>query len=186
MFGILTHADFELQTIEEARALSAFISNFYREPARIIVGLAALLINAVEHGNLGIGYDEKSRLVSEGTLDDEIAHRLASKENANKKVRVNLVRDPDKIVVYIRDEGQGFDWKAYMDFDPSRVTDPNGRGIAMANIMVPGAIEYLGKGNEVRYIINLKEEGQQAAPSQAGNFTIREQAPSSPESSNNF
>lgn len=186
MFGIITSAEFELQTIDQARALAAFISNFYSEPARVIVGLAALLMNAIEHGNLAIGYEEKSRLVSEGAFETEVENRLASPAYASKKVRVSLNHTPEKITVHIRDDGTGFDWQSYIDFDPRRVTDPNGRGIAMANIMVPGAIEFIGKGNEVKYIINLKDQWADTMPQQlkSENFRVVEKKPE--ETQSNF
>jgi hypothetical protein len=49
----------------------------------------------------------------------------------------------------IQDEGDGFDWQKYLDFDPERAFDPHGRGIAMARMMSFDALEYQGKGNTV-------------------------------------
>ena len=46
-------------SLAEAEDLSCFIANFFPEPTKILLGIAALLINAVEHGNLQISYDEK-------------------------------------------------------------------------------------------------------------------------------
>ena len=43
----------------------------------------------------------------------------------------------------------GFDWQAYIDFDPRRAFDPNGRGIALARKLSFKRIEYLGCGNRV-------------------------------------
>ena len=48
------------------------------------------------------------------------------------------------------------DWNEYIDFDPSRMIDPNGRGIAMAKIMNPDGIEYWGKGNVVVYKMPMR------------------------------
>lgn len=161
----ITHgAVFSVRTIEEARSCAAFIANFYEEePARVIVGVAALIINGIEHGNLGLGYERKNELVISGDWDAEVASRLALPENKNKYVYVTLERDGGKVRVKIQDQGQGFNWKSFIDFDPSRVTDPNGRGIAMANIMVPGKIEYQGTGSEVIYTIDPSIAEQEEA-----------------------
>ncbi|NDF11948.1 MAG: response regulator, partial [Proteobacteria bacterium] len=153
---VIQKEEFSIRTIDEAQMLATHISNFYSDPARVVVGIAALLTNAIEHGNLGIGYEQKSQLVNkgQGEWEKEVERRLGLPENANKKVVVQLAKEGKKISIHIKDQGQGFNWKTYMDFDPRRVTDPNGRGIAMANIMVPGTIEYLGSGNEVVYTID--------------------------------
>jgi hypothetical protein len=45
------------------------------------------------------------------------------------------------------DQGAGFDWQRYLDFDPERATDPNGRGIAMARLMSFESLSYSGCGN---------------------------------------
>jgi hypothetical protein len=54
------------------------------EPRSAVYGLNELLINAVEHGNLGITYDEKIKLVVEGRLESEIERRLALPQNQAK------------------------------------------------------------------------------------------------------
>jgi anti-sigma regulatory factor (Ser/Thr protein kinase) len=62
---------------------------------------------------------------------------------------VILARDAGGITLTIRDEGDGFAWQKYLDFDPERAFDPNGRGIAMARMMSFDAVEYQGNGNTV-------------------------------------
>ncbi len=44
------------------------------------MGLSELLVNAIEHGNLEIGYDEKSRLLQSEGWQGEIDRRLALPE----------------------------------------------------------------------------------------------------------
>ncbi len=170
VMAITKYSEFEYRTLGEARALAAHIGSFFPDSSRIVVSLASLMINAVEHGNLGIGYDKKLELLTEGKSDweEEISKRVASPENAGKCVRVSMKREGNKTMVHIKDQGKGFNWKPYLDFDPSRITDPNGRGIAMAHIMSPGCIAYVGNGSEVVYTIDPekiakdKEMGEEA------------------------
>lgn len=164
----IKNSEFEIQTFNEARRLANYLARFTAEPSKYVVSLTALMINAIEHGNLGLGFEEKNRLITEREYDQEIEKRLNDPENMKKKVRVELRREPDdSFSVTIEDEGQGFDWSEYVDFDPTRVTDPNGRGIAMAFIMNPEGIKYFGKGNKVLYKIPNVENEDDASTTQA-------------------
>ncbi len=153
--GMLTSASFEFKTLDEARSIASLVSNACPEPAGIVMGLTELLINAVEHGNLGITYAEKSILNEQGTWVNEVNTRLQLVENINKTASVNFLRSPDYIEITVIDQGEGFDWKEYMDFDPDRVMDNHGRGIAVANKLSFSAVEYKGKGNEVCATLNI-------------------------------
>jgi DNA-binding response OmpR family regulator len=57
--------------------------------------------------------------------------------------------EADTVQIRIRDQGQGFDWTPYLDFNPERAFEPHGRGIAMARLSSFDDLEYLGDGNEV-------------------------------------
>jgi len=149
LMSLLRHAVFEFKTLREARSLGALISHAYPDPEKIVMGLTELLINAVEHGNLGISYDEKSELLLQGTWLQEIERRLVLPEYAKKKALLELSYQGNIIALTISDEGQGFNCKNYMDFDPERVMDNHGRGIAMANILSFSEVAYQGKGNVV-------------------------------------
>lgn len=147
--------EISLRTLDEARTLAAALANFYPQPQRVLLGLSELLINAVEHGNLGISYNEKSLLLREGTWETEIGRRLALPENAGKTVSVQLELMPEDIRLIITDCGDGFAWKKYLDISPERAFDPNGRGIAMSRMISFDALEYQGKGNCVMTTVNL-------------------------------
>jgi len=154
--GMLKSAVFEFKTLEEARSIASLISNACPEPARIVMGLTELIVNAVEHGNLGISYDEKSTLNELGTWVEEVNKRLQLSEYKNKIASVDFRRHADTIEITIIDQGQGFDWKTYMDFDPNRLMDNHGRGIAIASQLSFTSVEYRGIGNEVcaRLVLN--------------------------------
>ncbi len=154
--GLLKSANFEFKTLEEARSIASLISNACPEPASIVMGLSELMINAIEHGNLGITYKEKSILNSNGNWEEEVNQRLLSSENNHKLATLQFRRYVDAIEITVIDQGQGFDWKTYMDFDPERVMDNHGRGIAVANNLCFTSVEYIGIGNEVcaRLVLN--------------------------------
>ena len=148
---------FELhfQSMEESRLATTLISKACPDPLKVGMGLSELLLNAVEHGNAGISYDEKGEINTAGTLVAEVARRLALPENSNKKVTVHFERKRDAIHIIIQDEGLGFEWQKYLQMDPDRAFDNHGRGIAMAGIMSFDQIEYRGTGSEVLAVINL-------------------------------
>lgn len=145
--NLLSHGEFVFQTLAEAHDLAAALSGLCQEPESASVGLIELLINAVEHGNLGITYDEKSELRKNFNWEEEVARRLSLPEYASRKARIALVHQGDKLEFTVTDEGAGFDWNKYLDFDPERAFDLNGRGIAMANKFSFSSLQYQGKGN---------------------------------------
>ena len=151
--NVLQRGEFQLHTLPEARSLAMYLSNFYPEPQRVFLGILELLINAVEHGNLGITYQEKSELLKSGQWESEVTRRLELPGYANKNVEVLVEHIADKIKLTIRDEGQGFESRKYMDISPERAFDPNGRGIALSRMTSFDFLEYNEKGNQVVAIV---------------------------------
>jgi CheY-like chemotaxis protein len=154
--GMLKSATFEFNTLDEARSIASIVSNACPEPTTTVMGLTELMINAVEHGNLAISYDEKSRLNDSGTWSEEVNNRLQLTENSHKTASIIFQRHADYIEITVTDQGEGFDWKTYMDFDPERAMDNHGRGIAIANKLSFTSVEYKGIGNEVCARLHIK------------------------------
>jgi len=146
---LIKNSSFEFQTLEEANHLTTFIANFYPDPEGVIFGISELLVNAVEHGNLGITYDEKTELITQDKWLAEVNNRLEDPIHAEKKVRVDFSRSDTEISLRIEDEGKGFDWQRYLDLSPSRAHHSHGRGIAMSKMMSFDFLEYEGSGNIV-------------------------------------
>lgn len=153
---MLHSAAFTFHTLHEAKELALLLADVSMNPERTVSGYSELLVNAVEHGNLGITYAEKSQLLSEDRWAEEIEKRLKSPLHAGQAVEVVLDKGPDTLTVTITDQGQGFDWQKYMQFDPARAFDLNGRGIAMSSELSFDHLEYLGKGNSVVTTVKLK------------------------------
>jgi DNA-binding response OmpR family regulator len=148
-FGLMKAARFQFRTGAEARELSSVLAAMTARPDNVALGLSELLLNAVEHGNLGISYREKSELLLAGKLQDEIQRRLEASPWAARWAAVDVERGDQGVRFCITDEGDGFDPTCYLDLDPARALDPNGRGIAMARLISFSTLEYQGKGNVV-------------------------------------
>ncbi|MBF0398371.1 MAG: response regulator [Desulfobacterales bacterium] len=156
-FTLMTKGIFEFRTLKEGYNLATLLANVCPEPSKAATGLWELLVNAVEHGNLGITYDEKSQLNEQNQWNDEVERRLCLPENISKKVIVNFDRIDNEIKILIKDQGKGFDWNSYLELSPDRAFDNHGRGIAMAKMFSFDSIDYLGAGNEVIAVITAKK-----------------------------
>jgi len=153
--NLLSSGCFEFQTLAQARALSTVLAKICPDPDMNGLGLMELMINAIEHGNLGISYTDKSALNLSGEWESEVLRRQDMPEYKDKTARVSFKRTTDEITIDIQDDGPGFDFTQYLDFDPARAFDSHGRGIAMANQTSFDKLTYLGSGNHVRVQIRL-------------------------------
>lgn len=150
--SILKHierAEFWFSTQNEARDLALLAANVAPSPERVVLGLTELMLNAIEHGNLGITYAEKTLLINDNALDAEVERRLGLPEYARRRARLMIDHSGTSVHFVIRDEGAGFDWLPFIDMSPHRAFDTHGRGIAMSKLLSFDNLEYRGCGNEV-------------------------------------
>lgn len=152
-FAQLVEGTFRFRTREEADFLSVAIANSSTDPERAI-HLSEILLNAIEHGNLGITYDEKTSLIENDILNQEVQRRLALPEYVNKFVTLTVKRDDDGILAIVKDEGKGFAFRKFLKMDAARVFDNHGRGIALTGEYLK--LEYRGNGSEVAVTIPSK------------------------------
>jgi CheY-like chemotaxis protein len=152
---LIENATLSIRTVDQARDTAAVFVNACPDPEAVIIGLTELLVNAVEHGNLGITYEDKTQLNATGTWEREIKRRLALPENAEKRVELRMERTSAELRFTIRDEGPGFDWQKYLEVHPQRAFDNHGRGIAIARAMSFDRVEYRGTGSEVMAVVKL-------------------------------
>lgn len=152
---LISSVEYRFVTMEDISSLVPVLAAMCPVPDVVAPGLSDLMVNAVEHGNLGVSYQEKSHLKWEGDWEAEIAHRLTLPQFANRVATIRLERKSDSVVFTIADQGDGFEWNKFLSFDPDRAFDPNGRGIAMAKMMSFTTLEYQGKGNVVVASISL-------------------------------
>jgi hypothetical protein len=153
---LLLHGRFCYRTLHEANLLAQFIAKACPNPRLSIMGISELLINAVEHGNLSIGSEEKAELQHQNKWMEEIERRLNLPENKDKWVEIEIVRNETELRITVTDQGKGFDWQAFEKRHPNDPLSTHGRGILLAKQLVFKSLEYSGKGNIVTGVINLK------------------------------
>ncbi len=152
-FAQLVEGTFRFRTPEEGEFLAVSIANSSPDPEKTIF-ISELLSNAIEHGNLGITYDEKTTLIENDALGLEVRRRLALPEYAGKHVTLRLVRSKAGLRIVIKDEGKGFEFRKYLKLDETRVFHNHGRGIALTSEYLK--LEYQGNGSEVVVTVPLK------------------------------
>lgn len=138
------------QTPTQAKYIAAFLSQLTADSERSYLGLWELFINAIEHGNLEISHEEKSVLLSSQTLNDVTMQRLSDEKFKNHYVRVSFLIDEGNISFDIKDDGKGFHWEPFLSVEEARISENNGRGIAVAYEMSFDELTYLERGNRVQ------------------------------------
>jgi two-component system, cell cycle response regulator len=148
------------RTLDEARKLAISLGKICPHIENAIIGLAELMFNAVEHGNLDINYDEKTLLEKENRFLSEIERRLKLPEYKDKIATISWERTEREILFTIEDQGNGFNCQPYMEVEPERLLDNHGRGIIMAQLTSFSKLQYLGRGNRVQATIPLVRSGE--------------------------
>lgn len=154
----MRNGTFAFSNLEEVRELALLIAQTCPDPEKAILGLSEILINAIEHGNLAIGYDKKTQLINDGKWEEEVQHRLTLDNYKNKEAILSFKKDRAGIHITVKDEGIGFDWKQYLTITPDRANHSHGRGIAIAATVCFNKLEYRGNGNEVYLLIDQHSE----------------------------
>lgn len=124
----------------------------------IRVGIREILINAIEHGNLEITNEEKTKFLQEGIYQDIIKERLNNPKYKNRKVSVEYKFTENEIIYKIADEGNGFDVQKYLNRKDIHLSDSmHGRGIFIAKNAFD-KILYNKKGNSTILIKRIESD----------------------------
>jgi len=112
--------------------------------------LEELLTNAMEHGNAGITYDEKTRLQDGGfSIQDLVEDRMGRSPWKGRRVTLAYGISPLSSRFTITDEGQGFDTSQIPTGDDmAGLGLSHGRGIYLS-MNSADAMAYSPRGNEV-------------------------------------
>jgi DNA-binding response OmpR family regulator len=114
------------------------------------VGIEEMIVNAVEHGNLGINFAEKAEAIEAGTLRELLSERLRG-EGAARVVTIASRLTRERFEITIGDEGEGFDWQALPGVEAGNLLAFNGRGIFLTKIYFD-EVRYNQRGNEVTLV----------------------------------
>ncbi len=133
------------------------------EISMIRIGLREIIVNAIEHGNLGITYTEKSELLNAGNYQEEIQRRLTEEECDRRKVRIRFTLTPSQVRYRISDEGAGFDHNRFgYHIDPEQAeTSLHGRGIFITRNAFSRVL-YNAAGNSVLLIRHFPDRAEPA------------------------
>lgn len=123
---------------------------FTRQEERLYLQYAhEFIMNAYEHGSLGLCEAEKGRLMDEETYEGELLKREAGCALA---ITLEFVKIDDLLMLTISDSGPGFDYLRYINFRPEhdlkRLLMLNGRGILMGRHYFDH-IRYENRGTKV-------------------------------------
>ncbi|WP_319477548.1 cyclic nucleotide-binding domain-containing protein [Marispirochaeta aestuarii] len=159
---VIDNDPFDIKTYANLLTNYLFNSDFINKDSRdrLQVSLMELLMNAIEHGNCRISYEEKSSwLKDHNDIFELIREKNRNPEIARRKVRFNYHITTDHSSFSICDEGEGFDWQSVICKSDSRVNlGKHGHGIRMSNYYM-GGLEYNETGNCVSFrIMHQKDE----------------------------
>ncbi|HTH17110.1 MAG TPA: ATP-binding SpoIIE family protein phosphatase, partial [Magnetospirillum sp.] len=163
---LMSSGTFHFRTLAEANNLAVSLARACPRSQHLVVGLSEIFTNAIEHGNLGITFEEKAKLLAEKRWRKQVDALLDAPQNRDKRVTVTFERLAGEVRITVRDEGAGFDWRRYVELDQTRAFAVHGRGIAMARQLSFDVLEYRDPGNEVICLIRGGEQpcAPEAAP----------------------
>ena len=133
---------------------------------RVHVAIFELLMNAVEHGNCRITYEEKSKWLREhGNILALIREKCRDPEIRRRSVVFSYRITPERSFFTVRDEGEGFDWRKRMQAAPSQSVNlgPHGHGLKMVAHYVD-ELRYNERGNEVSFEIAHQRDESNVVP----------------------
>lgn len=143
----VTHAEILSQKICER--LNRYFS--YPVVNTIRICFREILINAIEHGNLGITFDEKTRAIENGDYMDFLISRQKDPKFARRGVLVDYLINGKVLMFRITDEGDGFDHGGFItraENDENMAMLEHGRGIIMTRNVFDSVV-FNEKGNQV-------------------------------------
>jgi anti-sigma regulatory factor (Ser/Thr protein kinase) len=133
---------------------------------RLQHALFEMLMNAVEHGNCNISYEEKTDWLEARGRDilELIRERTRDPEIHAKRVYFTYRITPERSFFTVRDEGEGFDWRAQLESAESEASlSMHGNGIKMTNFYIEN-LSYNDAGNEVRFELSHQENETNLVP----------------------
>jgi CheY-like chemotaxis protein/anti-sigma regulatory factor (Ser/Thr protein kinase) len=114
---------------------SSVLSNFevgLVETMRFEAGFTEMIMNAYEHGNLGINFEKKQQLLENEKYHDFINQE--EKKHKDKNIMIQYYNVNGMLILNIQDEGQGFDTNILKDlFVKDNESMFHGRGIKISS-----------------------------------------------------
>ncbi len=151
----------QLYTAEEAshrltRNLNRYIDQ--KQTSLIRIALREMIINAIEHGNLEVTFEEKSQALEADTYFTLIAQRQNNPDFSSRRVYLECHITSEKAIYRITDNGKGFDHKKIETRFKQSHEDmlSHGRGIIMAKNIFD-SVAWNNVGNQVLLVKNFSD-----------------------------
>lgn len=144
---------FPFRTLEDVTGLSQLVAGLCPESEMVQIALSELMLNAVEHGNLGLGFVRKGELMSCGAWRNEVERLLDTPAYLERFAYLRVELRPREVRFLIRDQGNGFDPEPYLNLNPARSVEPHGRGIAIARMLAFPDLVFLEGGRCVEGVV---------------------------------
>ncbi len=151
-----------LEDLDSIYHLSQTLAQYFPTPDEYVTAIYELVLNAIEHGNLSLGFDAKTDLIRRGIWKDEINRRLNLPENADKVIDISLAYNDTECRLTIKDQGHGFAWERFITNSPDNLR-PNGRGLYLVFNSNFDHIFYNAVGNQVTCVAE-KQNSTNAFP----------------------
>lgn len=116
--------------------------------------LREMIINAIEHGNLNISFEEKTRAMSDGSYFKFVQERQKDPYYKGKKVRVEYALSRDRLGVRITDEGKGFNHARHLKNSAEQLNREgitHGRGLTLT-LSTFDLVKFNSPGNQVTLV----------------------------------
>lgn len=126
----------------------------------IRLALREMIVNAIEHGNLNINFDEKTEATMNGNYLEFIMERRQNPQYKDKKITIEYSITPDMAAYKIADEGMGFDYKNIIQKIETEANEnmlAHGRGLSLA-FQIFDEVKYNGRGNQVLLVKKFNQQ----------------------------
>jgi two-component system, sensor histidine kinase LadS len=128
----------------------------------IRVSIREIIINAIEHGNLGISFEEKTGALESDNYFELLHARQKDPVLNSRKVTIDYSLDEGGVRYMITDEGDGFDYRRILDAAPEDFNGKflaHGRGLIMAQSAF-NTIQFNERGNRITLVKSFTQGGQ--------------------------
>lgn len=108
----------------------------------------------------GLGQNEIDNLLL--SVNEAVSNAIihGNHSNPSKKVKINVVKTGDKLIISVKDEGKGFDPSIIPDpTKPENILKENGRGIHIMKACVQDiTYNFTSEGTEIILLLSLKKD----------------------------
>lgn len=126
--------------------LNKYLANTKVESIRMAA--RELILNAIEHGNLEISFEEKRDALNQDRYMDLFQERKHTYAHEHRKVQIHALINKQYFIMRIEDQGQGFDYKSLLAKRSAQNLGLHGRGLQLV-LSEFGKIDFNKKGNRI-------------------------------------